>query len=374
MRSRPAEWFLPAMLAMAVACGGSDGGGGGGDGDAGAGTPDDVDGDGVVNEADNCPEVSNDDQLDFDDDGLGDPCDPDPPPETCGDAQVDAERIPPNVLVVLDRSLSMEENNKWTQAIDALDQMSNALADSMRLGLALFAGGDNLCGAPSRRLAIGDHTAAEFQASYDGASPGSATPTRRALQTVRTQGWLDDTGDPDDARRSKNVLLVTDGFPNCAVGHEDEFEYWDFDATVNAAEELHDTGVSIFVVGFGDGVDPANLNDVAQAGGTDNPDDPDNRYYQADNGDELEAALLAIGATVGSCVLELGGRPADPTRIYVILGGDPLVRGSADGFVYDEESNTIELLGDACASVKQQAAPVDVIFGCPPDGGPPIVD
>jgi len=38
---------------------------------------DDVDGDEVLNEADNCPEVANADQADADADGVGDACDPD---------------------------------------------------------------------------------------------------------------------------------------------------------------------------------------------------------------------------------------------------------------------------------------------------------
>ena len=39
--------------------------------------PNDVDGDGIPNDFDNCPDVSNVTQSDFDDDGVGDACDPD---------------------------------------------------------------------------------------------------------------------------------------------------------------------------------------------------------------------------------------------------------------------------------------------------------
>src|SRR5688572_29295512 len=46
--------------------------------------PDD-DNDGVANQFDNCAAVSNPDQADWDQDGQGDPCDPDPPTVTCGD-------------------------------------------------------------------------------------------------------------------------------------------------------------------------------------------------------------------------------------------------------------------------------------------------
>jgi Leucine-rich repeat (LRR) protein len=40
-------------------------------------TPLDTDGDGIPDEVDNCPSTANPDQADFDDDGLGDACDPD---------------------------------------------------------------------------------------------------------------------------------------------------------------------------------------------------------------------------------------------------------------------------------------------------------
>jgi Mg-chelatase subunit ChlD len=349
---------------------GTDGatGDGGTTGDGPGVNPNDTDGDGIENAIDNCPDVPNADQLNFDSDDLGDPCDPDPPPETCGDARVSSSRLAPNVLVMLDRSLSMSEDNKWTDATAALDTLSSSLADQLRLGLALFPGkgggfsGRN-CREASLELAVGDHSAAEFQASYAGESPSGYTPMRRALERPRTQGWLDDASDPDDAARSKNVLLVTDGVPNCAVGHESDYEHLDIEPTLDQAQQLHDSGVTIYVVGFGEGVDASTLNQLAEKGGTDNPSDTENRYFQANSGAEL------------GCTLTLAGRPAAPERIYVLLGDTPQVRDSPDGFVYDEATNTIELQGAACDAVKSASPPViTVIFGCPPDGRGPIID
>ncbi|MFQ5766479.1 MAG: thrombospondin type 3 repeat-containing protein [Acidobacteriota bacterium] len=48
-----------------------------GDGDEEEGTADDLDGDGIPDDQDNCPERENPDQRDTDGDGLGDACDPD---------------------------------------------------------------------------------------------------------------------------------------------------------------------------------------------------------------------------------------------------------------------------------------------------------
>src|SRR5512136_874291 len=88
VRMRSCLW-VAVMALVAGGCGGNDIRAGGGDGgidgqvlDSGLVTGADDDGDGWPNEIDNCPLVSNSDQADWDGDGVGDPCDPDPPPET----------------------------------------------------------------------------------------------------------------------------------------------------------------------------------------------------------------------------------------------------------------------------------------------------
>jgi hypothetical protein len=385
MRHTKLMWGV-AVLVLALGCSSSNPAyeppdGGGHDtwhADGEGGTPGDVDGDGIADGTDNCPGVPNYDQLDWDGDGIGDPCDPDPPPETCGDQVVSFNRDTPNILIVLDRSLSMNQNDKWNQATAALDSMATNLADDLRLGLAIFSGtdaggpGGDMCADPSLRLPMGVHTSAEITASYAGLSPAGATPMRRALEVSLDSGWVDDPTDPLDASRSKNVLLVTDGQPNCLDPRD--YRQEDVDGAVAAAAATYATGVHVFVVGFGDGVDPDTLDRLAEAGGTDNPADPAHRYYQADSGADLEATLLAIGSSIVSCDLLLEGRPADPTRIYVVTDGTPLVRDDASGFHYDDATNTITILGDACDALRASALPnLQVIFGCPADGGPPII-
>jgi hypothetical protein len=45
-----------------------------------------------------------------------------------------------------------------------------------------------------------------------------------------------------------------------------------------------------------------------------------------------------------------------------------------NGFRYDDASNTITVLGSACDALQASALPnLQVIFGSPADGGPPII-
>ncbi len=356
-------------------------GSGGGDGAlTGDALGADDDGDGVPNATDNCPGVSNADQLDFDGDGKGDPCDPDPPTVTCGDQMPAFARGKANVLIILDRSTSMGQGKaptKWDQAVAALDQVATNLADDLRFGLAVFPGAGNteMCADPTLELAMGDHTSAEIQGAYDAPlGPNGATPTRQALHVANQNNWVSDPSDPQDATRNKSIVFITDGSPNCKVGSESDFQVSDQVAVIPEVDAIHAKGIPVYIVGFGSGVNADNLNEMATHGGTDNPDDPNNLYYQTNDGAALEAALLSIGSALVSCDLTITGLPTDPTRIYVDLGGNHLVRDSADGFVYNSTSNSVTLQGAACSSLKANpTTTLSIIFGCPPDGSPPIM-
>lgn len=84
--------LLGLLVAFLSACGGDGGGGGGNSNPPPGGDVEDTDGDGVADDDDNCPAVSNADQADSDGDGVGDACeDGSGNEDTDGDGVVDSE-------------------------------------------------------------------------------------------------------------------------------------------------------------------------------------------------------------------------------------------------------------------------------------------
>lgn len=87
----PAAPRCPGDQRCVASAGGHVCGGDSGEPDAGGGSPSDLDGDGVPNAMDNCPERANPAQANEDSDALGDACDPCPP--FAGGADADGDGV-----------------------------------------------------------------------------------------------------------------------------------------------------------------------------------------------------------------------------------------------------------------------------------------
>jgi uncharacterized protein (TIGR03382 family) len=207
------------------------------------------------------------------------------------------------MMFVLDKSSSMtrmlDDRMMWDIAADALGEVARTYEDRVALGLNVFPEAGE-CSPGSVVVPPGLGTAATISAALADPPPdaGNYTPMAQTLDAVRTDPAL--TG-PDVA---PHVVLITDGWQWCSP-YDPDTRF----APVESVRRLTQAGITTFVVGFGDGVDAAALNQMAVAAGTDRPgcdpagEAPDAAnpcYYQADSPSELLAALMDVADQVTS--------------------------------------------------------------------------
>lgn len=279
----------------------------------------------------------------------------------CGGEVYGADNVPPNVMIVLDRSSSMTEQisggTKWDVARAAINQLIATHGNDVRFGLKLYPGVD-LAGDPGMACGPGlvfvdpaDGTGPAITSTLMMANTSSGTPTAEALTTLVGYAPL------QDATRNNYILLITDGQSNCA------------DPIPVVANILAQTpSVRTFVVGFGTGVDPAELDAMALAGGTAGPNMP--YYFQADDAAALDAAFSTIVGSVLSCSYALSEVPPDPNQLYVWIDGMLVAADPANGWTYDPVTNQINFVGTTCDALQSgTAGELIVSYGCP---SPPI--
>jgi hypothetical protein len=182
--------------------------------------------------------------------------------------------------------------------------------------------------------------------------------------TAETLDALSDVQSLKDTTRPNYVLLVTDGQSTCAN-------------PAPRVEDLYDANpqVKTFVVGFGQGVDPDELEDMAVAGGTDRPGDP--KYYQADNAASLEQALADIVGSVLGCDYNLDLEGEDPDLLVVYFNGNSVPRDTTGqtGWDVDVVANRLTFAGNACIALQSGiVTDLTLVYGCPGLAPPPPDD
>ncbi len=279
----------------------------------------------------------------------------------CGETDFTLE-VAPNLLILLDRSGSMDEEiggvSKWQIAVDSITATIGAYGAAIRFGLALFSNCaiDGSCDAGTVEIACAPDTTPAIIATLAAAPRCSSTPIATSLNAM--------IGEPSiqDAARQNAILLITDGQDSCGGDPSPE-------AAALLAQAI---SVQTFVVGFGGAVDGPELAETATAGGTALAADP--VYYQADNAGDLDAALSDISSRVLGCTYPLPapppGEPPDASLISVFFNGDEQVAQGPDGWTYDAATNSLVFAGAACARLEGgEVADIDVFYACPDDVG-----
>ncbi|MEA2699238.1 MAG: hypothetical protein QOI66_3509 [Myxococcales bacterium] len=285
----------------------------------------------------------------------------------CGLSMFNLERLPPDVLITLDRSASMDEpildlrcltkcSTKWTDMTSALNATVAKTQAAVNWGLKLFPS-DASCGVTDDVSApVAPSNADAVVAAIMASMPDGNTPTRLALEAGGR--YLMGLTRPNP----RYVVLATDGLPNCGGGGQGGD---DATATIMAVKNLAAANIPTFVIGVGSlfGGGDATLNAMAQAGGKPQAGNPS--YYPVSNADQLSAALAAIGGQIVSCTLAIK-EPPDPTNIAVDADGMRVPRNDTNGWAYGAGMTTIELRGTWCTNYQSGALKnIKAIFGCP---------
>ena len=288
----------------------------------------------------------------------------------CGAQAIAADPVPPNMLVVLDRSCSMTDKvpvqTKWQIAVAALKTMTTTYAGKIRFGLTMFPDTDNVaCTQAAIPVPTGPANESKIQTMLTSALLTSDPyypdgPCVTNIDTAMSQaatdpGFLDKT-------RQNFAMLVTDGSQaGCNAGGGNA-------GTTATITAMAGKGVKTFVIGFGSGVNAAALNQFAVAGGVPVVN-PTTKYYDAADQKSLDTALQTIAALTLSCTFKLGTVPPDPNKLFVFVDKKTQVSrdpNKTQGWDYDPVTNQVTLYGQVCTDLKAGTIKlVDIVYGCP---------
>lgn len=287
---------------------------------------------------------------------------------TCGAQTQPIETMnqgdPPDLLVILDRSSSMNEcpngnpfcsnPTKWSIMDTALTSVVTSKQTQIKFGLLEFPS-DNNCNVDSgAEVGIALNAGSAFAGYFNGRNASGNTPSAPALENALTYY----NGIPANTA-GRYVLFATDGQPTCSS---------DSNNTVAAVTALFNAGIKTYVLGFGQFGGDSLLTAAANAGGTARPGAK--KYYEATSAAELDQALndIAGGVIVPSCTYALASAPPDPTNVTVTIGGTPVPRDTnhANGWDYYPDAMTITFFGTYCDQIKSGAVgDVTFVYGCP---------
>jgi hypothetical protein len=287
----------------------------------------------------------------------------------CGQTELKIDPIPPNILVLLDISGSMNQGldgsmtppSKILIASQTITQMTIKYRDSIYWGLAMFPG-DGACGPPTNVIVPGAGKADMVSSTVAATMPQRAafTPLNTAIMDVQSSNYL------ADKSRKNYMLLLSDGGEDCTL----DSDLTGFTATnADSAQRIKDMaaqGISTFVVGFGGAVDASTLNDFANAGGVPNTATAGTSYFQADSAQQLEMALGSILARVVGCDFSYTTPPTDPDKVWAFFDGVMVDRNDKNGWKLDTAAKKVTFVGDACMKLQSGTVKdVQVVFGCP---------
>jgi hypothetical protein len=277
----------------------------------------------------------------------------------------------PTVLLLVDRSGSMDENfgggTRWSVLYDALMNQNDgvvwSLQSQVRFGLTLYTGGDTCPELNEVPIALNNYGA--IDAEYGSAGPGGDTPTAESIAAAAaTLGSFSEPG-------PKYILLVTDGLPDTCA-NPDAHDAQSQAGSVAAARAAYADGISLIPMGLSDdiatqGAGPGHLQDLANAGAGLPAGGPNNApyYVASDDPAQLSAQFGSIVGGIRTCFFDLRAtiEPAQAGLGTVTLDGDELVYEDPNGWRLSNPQQ-VEILGTACDRILSSADRLSIVFPC----------
>ncbi len=305
---------------------------------------------------------------------------------TCASAVVAGKPVPVTLYIMMDRSGSMLESQKWANATTALiaffqDPNSAGLSVALRFfpddkpaaGCNAPACSAAACAKPlvdagtlNAQPAYADPQQKALVDAVKAESPDGQTPMYAAL--AGAEQWAKAHAGADHRTA---VILMTDGEPDGCDGNIDHIAGL-------AAEANKSAGVLTYAIGM-PGANQGQLDAIAKAGGS-------SAAFVISNGTvttQLEAALKKIKVSQIDCTFDVPAssdptKPVDPGLVNVTYGkGDapqkvfPQVESAAQcagqAWHYDDpaQPKKIVLCPDACTAAQSDPdGSVKVVLGC----------
>lgn len=308
----------------------------------------------------------------------------------CRGVSYEAEAVPVDLYLMMDRSISLSEIEPTTGAT-RWESLRTAIAafideaddENLRLGLGFFGrtGGNDdaldcdpsFYATPAVEIGKPSDVGRDVVDALFTVQPGGFTPTGPALAGAlqHASEWA-----ANAPGRATAVVLITDGYPT-------QCDPRGISAIAELAEQAHsqEPYVRTFVIGL---AAEFNLDSIARAGGT-------HQAYRVDAGDpsgSFLAALRNVSNSKLACSYEIPDPPVGTMKIdydevqvtYTsadksleevprITDYAACARNPNGGWYYDDPAAPTQILVCPCTCSRFEAGRVDVALGCKPSIG-----
>jgi len=289
-------------------------------------------------------------------------------------------------MILQDMSYSMVDTEvanptNWSQALPALNTMlTDWTGSQIQFGFDIFPDGSSTAfqGCHVEELVQIDtatgNEAAIMTYINSNTPNGASTPLYCGMANFLEADYAPDFQDPT---ANSYLLVVSDGADLCGEGcctalnpfahpecvaTEDEFDA--------LTQELLAAGFKTFVIGFGVGADPDQLNAIASNGGL---PAPFNQFIYASDQASLEGALTEIANEVITCVYNVGSpdASADPNDVNFYFDGNIVYYDEdcsvGEGWHWvDDEHTQVEFCEAACELLQGgTVSNIKATWGCP---------